>query len=102
MMTRLQVQEILEKILESDRVYFQPPENFKLKYPCIIYSVGAGNRVPGDNKKYLFFQGYEVTYITKDPDKREVYDKLLDLPYAQPERQYKADGLYHWVCFIYF
>ena len=98
---RIQLQRILEEILGTTNVYFQPPENIKLKYPCIIYEVGAGLRTPADNTKYLYNQGYSVTFITKDPDP-DIPDKLLDLEYSSFERQFITEGLYHWVFFIYF
>lgn len=98
---RVELQRKLEEILESKNVYFQPPENFKLKYPCIVYEIGAGLRIPADNIKYLNFQGYSVTFITKDPDS-ETPDKILDLPYCSFERQFKSDNLYHWIYFVYF
>ena len=72
-----------------------------MKYPCIVYEVGAGLRTPADNIKYLYDQGYSVTFITKDPDS-EIPDKILDLEYCSFERPFKAEGLYHWVFFIYF
>lgn len=71
-----------------------------MQYPCIVYEVGAGIRTPADNTKYLYNQGYSVTFITKDPDS-EIPDKILELPYCQPERQFKSENLYHWVFFIY-
>lgn len=98
---RIQLQKKLEKILGSKNVYFQPPENFKMNYPCIVYEVGSGLRTPADNQVYLYNQGYSVTFITKDPDP-DVPDKLLGLQYCQPERQFKSENLYHWVYFIYF
>ena len=98
---RIQLQRILEEILGSTNVYFEPPENIKMKYPCIVYEKGTGLRTPADNKKYLYNQGYEVTYITKDPDS-DIPDKLLELEYCQPERSFRSENLYHEVFFIYF
>ena len=98
---RVELQRLLEEILGSKNVYFQPPENFKMKYPCIRYEIGAGLRTPANNHKYLYSQGYSVTYITKDPDP-EIPDKLLDIPYCSFERQFVTENLYHWIFFIYF
>lgn len=71
-----------------------------MKYPSIVYEVGAGLRTPADNKKYLYYQGYSVTFITKDPDP-DIPDKLLELPYCTFERQFKSENLYNWIFFIY-
>lgn len=98
---RKELQKKLEEILGSKNVYFQPPENFKMQYPCIVYEVGAGLRTPADNVKYLYNQGYTVTFITKDPDP-DVPDKILDMPFCSFERQFKNENLYHWIFFIYF
>jgi hypothetical protein len=35
MAPRLQLQTLLETLTEH--VYFQPPENLKVQYPCIVY-----------------------------------------------------------------
>ena len=37
--SRLKLQELLEKLLESKNVYYQPPESKKMEYPAIKYSV---------------------------------------------------------------
>lgn len=97
---RLKLHQKLKEILGSDQVYFQPPENVKMKYPSIVYEVGSGLRTPADNQKYLYNQGYSVTFITKDPDP-DVPDKILELPYCTMERQFKFENLYNWIFFIY-
>lgn len=98
---RIQLQTKLEEILGSKNVYFEPPENIKMKYPCIVYELGAGLRTPADNKKYLFSQGYSVTYITKDPDS-DIPDKLLELEHCSFERPFVSENLHHWVFFLYY
>lgn len=98
---RIELDDKLREILGNDHIYFQPPENFKMKYPCIVYEVGAGLRTPANNHMYLYNQGYSVTYITKDPDP-DIPDKLLEIPYCSFERQFKSENLYHWIFFIYF
>ena len=37
MRSRLELQTLLEDLLESTNVYYQPPENLKMEYPCIRY-----------------------------------------------------------------
>ena len=34
---RYELQAVLEGILGSGNVYFQPPENLKMRYDCIVY-----------------------------------------------------------------
>ena len=38
---RTDLHEILKEILGSDNVYFQPPESYKMEYPCIVYERSA-------------------------------------------------------------
>ena len=46
---RYELHAVLEGILGSGNVYFQPPENLKVRYDCIVYercesvTVHAGN-----------------------------------------------------------
>lgn len=37
--SRIDFQHLLEEILGSPHVYFQPPATVKLEYPAIIYSL---------------------------------------------------------------
>ena len=41
MRDRLDLHECLCKILNSNNVYFQPPENVRMNYPAIVYSLGT-------------------------------------------------------------
>lgn len=35
---RIGLSKLLREILDSDNVYFQPPESLKMNYPAIVYS----------------------------------------------------------------
>ena len=86
---------LLCAILGSEYVYFQPPENTKLHYPCIIYSFSNFDTTKADNKDYLRGRRYEVTLIHRDPD-NDLVDKLQDLLYCKLDRTFKNDNLYHY------
>ena len=47
---RLQLHQLLETFTEH--VYFQPPTNIKLEYPCIIYKRDFANTKFADDKPY--------------------------------------------------
>ena len=51
--SRIDLQSKLEDILGSRNVYFQPPENLKIKYPAIIYSLNNINLRFADNMPYM-------------------------------------------------
>lgn len=98
---RLQLHSILEDILGSTNVYFQPPENYKLKYPCIVYNLKNIKTYFGDNNPYRKTKLYEVTAIDRNPDS-ELPDKLSDLKMCQMANSFSVDYLNHWVFDLYF
>ena len=99
---RTDLHEILCDILGSRYVYFQQPEDGRLKYPCIIYKIKNDDLLYADNYPYKTDRCYRLTLITDDPD-TELPFKLERLPMirmiAEP---YSADNLYHFVYQIYY
>ena len=50
--SRLRFQSLLEGLLGSKHVYFQPPASITLVYPCIIYNLSDITISRADNKAY--------------------------------------------------
>ena len=99
---RVELQQILENILGSRNVYFQPPENLKLKYPCIIYELTGVESVDADNTSYLNYKRYTVTCISGDPD-TVIPDIILEsIKHSSFDRRFVTDNLYHDALTIYF
>lgn len=98
---RLELQALLEKILGSRNVYFQPPSNVKMKYPCIVYSRSNINDTYANNSAYSRKVAYVVTVISSDPDNKYVA-KVKDLPLCRSDRSYVADRLNHDVFTIFY
>lgn len=98
---RLMLQETLEKILESDQVYFQSPENLRMHYPAIIYSLDDIYKNSADDVAYKKVKAYQILLIYTDPD-TDLLDKIISLPMCSFDRSYKADNLYHAVFTIYY
>lgn len=101
MATRLELQDRLEKLLESRHVYYEPPESLKMEYPAIVYSKNNIITVKTNNHIYKKDTRYTVIVIDKRPD-NSVIDKLLDMPYCSHDRTYKSENLYHDVFTVYF
>ena len=99
--TRLELQSILEKMLGTRNVYYQPAENLQMKYPVIRYQKADDITYHGDNIKYLNRNCYNITVIDQIPD-NEVIDKILKLPYSSFDRHYTASNLNHDVIILYF
>lgn len=92
---RLELQAKLEQILGTRNVYFQPPENLKLVYPCIIYSRSNIRRINADDKMYIGRKRYSVIVIDPDPDSEIAEHILSSLSYATYDRSYKQSNLNH-------
>lgn len=100
---RSSLQSLLESLFEEDmeHVYFQPPNNIDLQFPCIIYSRNGSNSKFADNVRYAHAKRYQVTVIDRDPDS-ELPDKVEALPYSDFDRYFAADNLNHHVFTVYF
>ena len=86
----------LKELLGSKNVYFQPPENVKLSYPCYVYRREPSDILRADNKLYRRVHKYGLTYITRNPD-----DPLIDateshFKMCRFRRFYAADDLNHY------
>ena len=101
MASRLDLQAKLEELLDSKHVYFQPPENLKMEYPAIKYSLGKIDSIYANNAKYSKFNRYDVIVIDRKSDNK-VIQKILDLPYSSFDRSYKSDNLHHDSIILYF
>lgn len=101
MAPRVDLQVLLEAALGTAYVYFQPPTNVVMTYPCLVYKRDAADTKFADNKPYGHRKRYQVTLIDKNPDSG-VYDKLAALPMCRFDRHYTADNLNHDVFTIFF
>lgn len=98
---REQLHEILVGILGTRNVYFQPPSNTVMTYPCIVYSRDSAFESHADNRLYRFKQRYQVTVIDRNPDS-SIPGKIRQLPECSYERFFTADNLNHDVYNLFF
>lgn len=77
------------------KVYYQPPENKKLQYPCVIFDLNDAYSIHADNIPYLKVKRYSITLITLDADNEEYVDKLLSLARCSMERSFINERLVH-------
>ena len=101
MADRLELHSLLEEMLDSKNVYYQPPESIKMQYDAIRYSKKNIRSTFANGGKYLMKDGYELIVMSKGPD-HPVIKKLLSLPYCSYDRHYVADNLNHDVLTIYY
>lgn len=101
MASRLDLQAKLEELLGQKHVYFQPPENNKLEYPAIRYSLSKIESRYADDSKYSNFNRYEIMVIDRKPGNAAI-QKILELPYSSFDRHYVSDNLNHDSIILYF
>lgn len=99
MAPRLELQELFEALV--DHVYFQPPNNTKIQYPCVVYEVSGDKVERAGNRLYFHTKRYQVTVIDRDPDS-ELPDMVIELPLCEFDRFFTADNLNHHVYTLFF
>lgn len=94
MANRLELHEVLCKILGSRNVYYQPPASVKMKYPAIVYSRSSIDNSYANNSVYNQMTAYDVIVIDSDPD-TPLIEVMSKLPLCRFVRHYVADNLNH-------
>ena len=101
MSSRLSLQTLLENILGSNAVYYQPPSSIMMSYPAIVYSRKKIENTFADDSIFMQAFAYDVTVIDDDPDS-EIVMSLSRLPRCSHDRHYTSDGLNHDVFVLYY
>ena len=101
MATRVDLQNVLEELLGSRNVYYQPPESLKMNYPAIVYARKTIDNSYANNSVYKQKYAYEITVIDKNPDS-EIVNKVSKLPTCRFDRHFKSDNLNHDVFTLYY
>lgn len=91
--TRLELHSELLKYYPN--VYFQPPSNYKMNYPCIVYNRSDLYNQYGNNASYILKQEYSVMLIEKDPDSKVAMDMVKNFEYCKIQQYYEVDNLHH-------
>ena len=99
--TRIQLQSILENVLGSRNVYFQPPESIKISYPCIIYKRDDEYTNYANDSQYHRKIKYQIMIIDKSPDS-DILGKIASLPMCSFGQHYTSDNLNHDIYNIYY
>lgn len=87
--------ELLRILGDNTRhVYFQPPENLTMEYPCIVYERHDIDNVHANNEVYLQGCRYRIIVIDKNPDSL-IVERMSQFPTARHEKHYVVNGLHH-------
>lgn len=98
---RPNLQTLLENILGSRNVYFQPPPSVQIRYPAIVYSRSLISTRYANGMPYTHDVRYEITIIDSDPES-EIIKQIQDLPKCKYERDYVSNNLNYTVFTIYY
>lgn len=83
-------------------VYFQPPSNTSMKYPCIVYNKTNRMRLYGSDVIHFTKQEYRLTIIDKNPDSEIAETAEKTLQYCGIDQYYTIDNLNHTVVSLYY
>lgn len=102
-MSRIDLHNRLKALLVSDNVslYFQPPANIKMTYPCLVYDMNDIDTSYADGAPYMNYIIYQVMLITKQPDEEITAKIMKNVPLTRFDRSYISDNLYHYVFTCY-
>jgi hypothetical protein len=98
---RLELQDLLISLLGSPNVYFQPPPNVQMIFPCITYRRDFEQIEYADDNPYMHKKRYLVTVIDRNPDS-DIPEKIASLPLCVYDRFYTSDNLNHDVYKLFF
>ena len=103
MRTWSELHDILQEIIGiNNKVYYQPPENVQMKYPCIVFERSNALNQYADNNPYIKTKRYMIKLITRTADNDEFVDQIMELPMCTYDRRFIIDNLVHDVFNIYF
>lgn len=98
---RVALQQALETILGSRRVYFQPPASVRIEYPAIVYHRNRIHNRAADDLVYGQDDEYTVTVIDGNPDS-DIVRKVSLLPRCRHDRHFKSENLNHDVFTLFY
>jgi len=101
MAPRENLQKLLEDLLGSTDVHFQPGPKTELNYPCIVYTRGTARTAFASNSPYRYTKQYQITVIDRNPDSA-IPDRVAQLQLCTHVRWFAADGLNHDIFNLYF
>lgn len=97
--TRLELHSLLLSIVPN--VYFQPPEDIQMVYPCIVYDRTDLVTKHANNAPFKLDVEYTLTVIDRDPDS-DIPIQIAMLPKSRHERFFKADNLNQNIFTVFF
>lgn len=98
-----QVEELInhfKTVVGIPNVYYEPPEDVKMKYPCVRFQRRRFATQQADNINYIVHEQFEATLIYKAPDSPLPRRLLMSTSMCSHDRHYTAANLSHDVYII--
>lgn len=83
-------------------VYFQPPSDVQMVYPCVAYSKIEKINVFADDVRYLSKQGYQLMLIERVPDSGIADNIEGGFEYCTISQYYTVNNLNHTILTLYY
>lgn len=90
-----------ELVEVTSNVYFQPPSNSAMQYPCIVYQRDASYVDFADDIPYKGCKRYQLTVIDRNPDS-VIPDEIEAMRFCAFSRFFVAGDLNHFVFRLFF
>lgn len=98
--SRLELHDELLKFLPN--VYFQPPSNITMVYPCIVYNKTGKTKEFSNNSLYLSVQGYQIMLIESNPDSTIANEIEKHFQSCVISQYYTVDNLNHTTLILFY
>lgn len=105
MRTSDQLLQMLDELLDHIPLYYDPPSETLMSYPCIRVTHDDLNIIHANNKKYSMMMSYTLTYLNEesvDVGLDSITSKIINLEYCTFNRHYVSDNIHHYVFKIYY
>lgn len=100
--TREHFHSFLSTLTGAEHIYYQPPSNMRMKFPCIEYHDAAMDTTFANDMPYVNTRHYQLTVIDSMPDNPWIQLIATSIPMCVHNRHYTSDGLNHDVFDIYY
>ena len=100
--TREEFHSRLSTITGAKYIYYQPPSNTRMSFPCIEYHDAPMDVIFANDMPYVGTRHYQLTVIDPLPDSAWIQQIQFAFQMCVHNRHYTSDGLNHDVFDIYY
>ena len=92
---RLELHALLEAAYPDLTIYYRPPSNLPLEYPCIVYSLAGHDLSHSNNSTYNVGDIFDVSLITVRPGTTHSNNPMLKIRGCTLTTIYSQANLIH-------